>query len=55
MTSLKQNYFRAKGFVFDLDGTLVDTTPIVNRFWKQFAIENGIDADKVVPNINTIA
>ncbi|KAI8386938.1 HAD-superfamily hydrolase subfamily IA, variant 3 [Blakeslea trispora] len=48
MTSLRQNHFRAKGFVFDLDGTLIDTTPIVNRFWKQFAIENGLDADKIL-------
>ncbi|OBZ82989.1 Sugar phosphatase YfbT [Choanephora cucurbitarum] len=48
MASLKHNHFRAKGFVFDLDGTLIDTTPLVTRFWRQFAIENGIDGDKIL-------
>jgi beta-phosphoglucomutase-like phosphatase (HAD superfamily) len=40
-------YYRAKAFVFDLDGTLIDTIPLVERFWKEFALEHGLDGDKV--------
>jgi beta-phosphoglucomutase-like phosphatase (HAD superfamily) len=41
-------YFRAKAFIFDLDGTLIDTIPLVERFWHQFAFENGLDGDKIL-------
>lgn len=40
-------YYRVKAFVFDLDGTLIDTIPLVERFWHQFATDNGLDGDKV--------
>jgi phosphoglycolate phosphatase-like HAD superfamily hydrolase len=40
-------YYRAKAFVFDLDGTLIDTSPLVERFWREFALEHGLDGDKV--------
>lgn len=40
-------YYRIKAFVFDLDGTLIDTIPLVERFWHQFALDNGLDGDKV--------
>lgn len=34
-------YFRAKAFIFDFDGTLVNTDTLVERFWYQFTSENG--------------
>lgn len=40
-------YYRAKAFIFDLDGTLIDTIPLVERFWHQFALDHGLDGDKV--------
>ena len=45
--SLSKHILRAKGFIFDLDGTLIDTTPLVEQFWRQFALENDLDAEKV--------
>ncbi|KAG2220977.1 hypothetical protein INT45_006510 [Circinella minor] len=46
--SLSKHILRAKGFIFDLDGTLIDTTPLVERFWRQFALENDLDAEKIL-------
>ncbi|KAI9309476.1 HAD hydrolase, family IA, variant 3 [Cunninghamella echinulata] len=37
-----------KGFIFDLDGTLIDTTPLVIKHWQRFAQENGLDAEKIL-------
>ncbi|CAO3639559.1 unnamed protein product [Cunninghamella blakesleeana] len=37
-----------KGFVFDLDGTLIDTTPLVVKHWNKFAEEHGLDAEKIL-------
>ncbi|KAI8052594.1 HAD-superfamily hydrolase subfamily IA, variant 3 [Gilbertella persicaria] len=48
MSHSNTKYYRAKAFVFDLAGTLIDTTPLVNRFWRQFALENGVDGDKIL-------
>lgn len=42
-----QQVFRVKGFAFDLDGTLIDTTPLVEQHWRDFALEYGLDAEKV--------
>ncbi|KAK9765723.1 DL-glycerol-3-phosphatase [Basidiobolus ranarum] len=39
---------RAKAFIFDLDGTLIDTTPLVERHWRNFALEHGLDGDKIL-------
>ncbi|KAI8637066.1 HAD-like domain-containing protein [Parasitella parasitica] len=41
-------YLRAKAFVFDLDGTLIDTIPLVEKFWHQFAFEHGLDGNKII-------
>ncbi|KAI7901918.1 HAD-superfamily hydrolase subfamily IA, variant 3 [Cokeromyces recurvatus] len=41
-------YYRVKAFIFDLDGTLIDTIPLVERFWHQFAVENGLDGNKIL-------
>lgn len=34
--------------LFDMDGTLVDTTPLVERVWTQWAERHGIDPDRVL-------
>lgn len=36
-----------KGFLFDLDGTLIDTTPQVIRFWTNIANTYNIEPEKV--------
>lgn len=46
MTSTNTRHFNAKAIIFDLDGTLVDTTPLVERHWHLFAEEHGLDGDK---------
>ncbi|KAI7881833.1 HAD-like protein [Lichtheimia hyalospora FSU 10163] len=43
-----QQVFRVKGFAFDLDGTLIDTTPLVVQHWREFALEHGLDAEKIL-------
>lgn len=48
MTSTENTkHYRAKAFIFDLDGTLVNTNALVERFWHEFAMENGLDSEKV--------
>ncbi|KAI9279293.1 HAD-like domain-containing protein [Sporodiniella umbellata] len=39
---------KSKAFVFDLDGTLIDTTPHVIKFWTNLAIENNLDPEKIL-------
>ncbi|ORX82120.1 HAD-like protein [Basidiobolus meristosporus CBS 931.73] len=39
---------KAKAIIFDLDGTLLDTTPLVERHWRNFAREHGLDGDKIL-------
>jgi mannitol-1-/sugar-/sorbitol-6-phosphatase len=34
--------------LFDLDGVLVDSTPVVERVWKTWANEHGLDPDYVI-------
>jgi len=33
----------AAGFLFDMDGTLVDSTPVVEAVWSEFCERNGLD------------
>lgn len=47
MAPTNKKYYRAKAFIFDLDGTLVDTVPVAKRLWHQFAADHGLDEDKV--------
>lgn len=35
------------GIIFDVDGTIWDSTPVVENAWKQAFLDNGIDADRV--------
>jgi sugar-phosphatase len=39
---------RARAILFDIDGTLVDSTPVVERSWRTWAQEYGVDADEVL-------
>ncbi len=39
---------KCKGFLFDLDGTLVDSLPAVERAWANWATRQGIAADEVL-------
>jgi sugar-phosphatase len=40
--------FRCSAILFDLDGVLVDSTRSVERQWRAWAREQGIDGDKVM-------
>jgi len=39
---------QCKGFLFDLDGTLVDSLPVVERSWCRWADRHGIDHQEVL-------
>lgn len=39
---------KCKGFLFDLDGTLVDSLPAVERAWSNWAKSRGLDQDEVL-------
>jgi glycerol 3-phosphatase-1/sugar-phosphatase len=36
-----------------MDGTLIDTTPLVEKHWRSFADEHCLDAEKV--NVNSFS
>ncbi|HAV8063223.1 TPA: HAD-IA family hydrolase [Escherichia coli] len=40
--------FNAKGFLFDMDGTLVDSTAVVESVWRDFCAEYGLDSQAVI-------
>lgn len=42
--------FQADAFLFDLDGTLINSIAVVNRVWSQWAIDQGLDPNEVVTN-----
>jgi mannitol-1-/sugar-/sorbitol-6-phosphatase len=35
-------------FLFDMDGTLLDSTAVANRVWRDWAEGHGLDAEKVI-------
>lgn len=39
----------ARGFLFDMDGTLVDSGPVVERVWGAWAATQGLDAHGLMP------
>lgn len=40
--------FSAKGFLFDMDGTLVDSRALVEKIWINFCAQNKLDAQEVI-------
>ena len=38
----------ARALLFDMDGVLIDSAPAVERVWRQWAIEHGLDPDFVI-------
>ncbi len=46
---LKQGtILRAEALLFDMDGTLVDSTPAVHRVWRRWGARHGIDGETLV-------
>lgn len=43
---------RAKGLLFDLDGTLIDSLPAVDRAWSKFALKHGFEPEFVLERIH---
>jgi mannitol-1-/sugar-/sorbitol-6-phosphatase len=41
-----------KALLFDLDGVLIDSTPVVTRVWSQWARERGFDPREIVPRVH---
>jgi mannitol-1-/sugar-/sorbitol-6-phosphatase len=41
-----------KALLFDLDGVLVDSTPVVARVWSWWARQHGLDPDEIVPKVH---
>ena len=40
--------FAAKGFLFDMDGTLIDSTPCIERIWQRWAERHGISFAEIM-------
>ncbi|HNV73334.1 MAG TPA: HAD-IA family hydrolase [Gemmatimonadaceae bacterium] len=40
---------KCHGFLFDMDGVLVDSRAVVERTWQRWAERRGFDADAIVP------
>lgn len=40
--------FNVKGFLFDMDGTLVDSTAVVENVWRNFCAEHDLDTQAVI-------
>jgi sugar-phosphatase len=38
--------------LFDLDGVLIDSTPVVTRVWSQWAREHGFDPEEIVHKVH---
>ncbi|KAG0749810.1 hypothetical protein G6F57_003740 [Rhizopus arrhizus] len=38
----------SKAFIFDLDGTVIDTTPQVVKFWTDLAIQNNLKPEQIL-------
>ena len=38
----------AKAFAFDMDGTIVDSTDLIGRLWREWAAKHKLDADPIL-------
>ncbi|GHD58793.1 HAD family hydrolase [Jeongeupia chitinilytica] len=45
---------RFDAIFFDMDGTLIDSTPCVERIWRNWAGEHGIDAENLIANMHGV-
>ncbi|GGP19808.1 HAD family hydrolase [Silvimonas iriomotensis] len=43
---------QCEGFLFDMDGTLVDSTVLIERIWHGWALKNGIDFDFLMQHVH---
>ena len=41
-------FFDLTAILFDIDGTLVDSTPVVERTWRTWAAKRGMDAEAIL-------
>ncbi|QUQ64797.1 HAD-IA family hydrolase [Kutzneria sp. CA-103260] len=41
-------FFDVTAILFDIDGTLVDSTPVVERTWRTWAAKRGMDAETIL-------
>jgi mannitol-1-/sugar-/sorbitol-6-phosphatase len=42
----EQMLLSARALLFDLDGVLVDSTPVITRIWEKWAVEHGFEPEK---------
>jgi sugar-phosphatase len=42
------------GFLFDMDGTLVNSIPVVERIWLEWAAEHGLDGQALLQQVHGI-
>src|SRR5689334_13291431 len=40
--------FSVRAVLFDMDGTLVDSTPVVERVWTRWALQHKLDPEKII-------
>ncbi len=48
LLGMSEALFRVDAILFDIDGTLVDSTEAVNRSWLAFAESRGLDGDAIL-------
>ena len=46
------NTFDCKGFIFDVDATLVNTMLVINNIWQTWATQKGIELSNVLPHVH---
>lgn len=39
---------KCRGFLFDMDGVLVDSRAVVDRTWRRWAVRHGMDPDPII-------